>query len=357
MSRPASRRRTGAAASASTTSAIRRSRSRSRAGRPPAPACTASRFDGRYLYGSPTLEGYRRQRHGHLRPEESGEAGAGRALAHAGAMDRRRRDADLEGDAPPLPSSAAPRQPALHQLLAGRLRHHRHRGHGEAEVRLRPRLVAAVPVPDPQRDPGAVRDRRPQDPAGRRRGRDAPVRRDRRRSSGSSTSPRRTGRCRSRRSRSRSSTARRSPKHSAAISRSRRSPAPKFRPPGSCNGMRIIDIGRPRAPKEVARFVPDPPPGFDHPLSQRRVRGRPRADLPARPRARVPHPGADVGLDAGVVRAQAGTQMPLRRSSGSGLCRCLPGLIPCRLAARNGRAFEPRVSNLRERQDNEALSF
>jgi hypothetical protein len=32
-------------------------------------------------------------------------------------------------------------------------------------------------------------------------------------------------------------------------------------------GMRIIDIGRPRAPKEVARFVPDAPEGFDHPLS------------------------------------------------------------------------------------------
>jgi len=33
------------------------------------------------------------------------------------------------------------------------------------------------------------------------------------------------------------------------------------------HGMRIIDIGRPRAPKEVARFVPDAPQGFDHPLS------------------------------------------------------------------------------------------
>jgi hypothetical protein len=33
------------------------------------------------------------------------------------------------------------------------------------------------------------------------------------------------------------------------------------------NGMRIIDIGRPRAPKEVARFVPDAPQGFDHPLA------------------------------------------------------------------------------------------
>lgn len=32
-------------------------------------------------------------------------------------------------------------------------------------------------------------------------------------------------------------------------------------------GLRIIDIGRPRAPKEVARFVPDAPQGFDHPLS------------------------------------------------------------------------------------------
>ena len=36
---------------------------------------------------------------------------------------------------------------------------------------------------------------------------------------------------------------------------------------GDGAGMRIIDIGRPRAPKEVARFVPDAPQGFDHPLS------------------------------------------------------------------------------------------
>jgi hypothetical protein len=33
------------------------------------------------------------------------------------------------------------------------------------------------------------------------------------------------------------------------------------------NGLRIIDIARPRAPKEVARYIPDAPQGFDHPLS------------------------------------------------------------------------------------------
>ena len=31
------------------------------------------------------------------------------------------------------------------------------------------------------------------------------------------------------------------------------------------HGMRIIDIGRPQAPREVAHFVPDPAPGAARP--------------------------------------------------------------------------------------------
>jgi hypothetical protein len=33
------------------------------------------------------------------------------------------------------------------------------------------------------------------------------------------------------------------------------------------HGLRIIDIGRPHAPREVAHFVPDPAPGADRPAS------------------------------------------------------------------------------------------
>ena len=32
------------------------------------------------------------------------------------------------------------------------------------------------------------------------------------------------------------------------------------------NGLRVVDIADPPAPKEVASFVPDPPDGFDKPL-------------------------------------------------------------------------------------------
>ena len=60
------------------------------------------------------------------------------------------------------------------------------------------------------------------------------------------------------------------------------------------NGMRIIDIARPRAPKEVARFIPDPPPGTDHRLSNDVfVDDRGLIFLFDR-HSRVPHPGADV---------------------------------------------------------------
>ena len=83
----------------------------------------------------------------------------GRALVDAGTMDRRRRDADLEGHRPSLPPPDARRQPALRQLLARRLRHPRHRGHVEAEfvsgLDWRPPFPwpthTALPVPFPLR--------------------------------------------------------------------------------------------------------------------------------------------------------------------------------------------------------------
>jgi hypothetical protein len=32
------------------------------------------------------------------------------------------------------------------------------------------------------------------------------------------------------------------------------------------NGLRIVEIAKPHAPREAARFVPDPPPRFDAPI-------------------------------------------------------------------------------------------
>ena len=84
------------------------------------------------------------------------------------------------------------------------------------------------------------------------------------------------------------------------------------------HGMRIIDIAVPRAPREVAYFVPDPAPGAEASVQQRRVRRRPRADLPARPGARISYPGTDVSF---VIPGA-------RRSSGAGSPRNAPVLPP-----------------------------
>ena len=121
---------------------------------------------------------------------ESGKAAGSRPLVDAGAMDRRRRKADLGRHRAPLPSSDARRQPALHQLLARRLRHPRHRRHHQAEIRLGPRLEPALSLADAHRAAGAVSVARAARHAGRRRGRRASPRPARRRPScGWSTSP------------------------------------------------------------------------------------------------------------------------------------------------------------------------
>ena len=92
-----------------------------------------------------------RQRGRDHRLQRSGAAAGGGALVDAGAMDRRRRDPDLEGHGPSLSPSHALRRPALRELLARRLRDPRHRRHEQAEIRVRPRLEPAVPVADPHR--------------------------------------------------------------------------------------------------------------------------------------------------------------------------------------------------------------
>ncbi len=85
------------------------------------------------------------------RPRRPDQARADRQMVDAGAMGRRRRGADLAGKAAPLPSPAAPRQPALYELLARRLRHPRHRRHPQPDLYQRPRLEPALPVPNAYR--------------------------------------------------------------------------------------------------------------------------------------------------------------------------------------------------------------
>ena len=130
-------------------------------------------FDGRHVYMSPTLEGYVgtivmiMDLKDPARPQETGRWWMPGQWTAGGET------ADLAPDRAPLPSPAAAGQPALHQLLAGRLRHPRHRRHGQAEAGLRPRLVAAVRLPDAHGAAAALRHQWPPLHDRRRRGRAA----------------------------------------------------------------------------------------------------------------------------------------------------------------------------------------
>jgi len=209
----------------------------------------------------------------------------------AGAVGRGRRDAGLEGHHAPLPSPAAVRQSALHQLLAGRLCDPRHRRHGETQARLRPRLEPAVPVPDPQRVPVPfeINGRKilvvadedvfhlfPGPPAFlwivdvTMEDRPVPISTFQIEALDGTPQPK--------------ATACHQPVEKITGSEV---PAAWF-----AHGMRIIDIGRPQAPREVRAFRTRSGTRRRPAGEQRRVRGRARADLPARPRARLPHPGA-----------------------------------------------------------------
>ena len=55
------------------------------------------------------------------------------------------------------------------------------------------------------------------------------------------------------------------------------------------HGLRLVDVADPFAPREVGRYVPDPPEGHARRLLQRCHRGRPRPPLPDRPPARCRH--------------------------------------------------------------------
>ncbi len=74
--------------------------------------------DGRYAYISSEEEGYLGDIVVILDMADPTKPDGDRQMVDAGAMDRRRRDSDLAGAAASLPPPAAPRQPALYQLLA-----------------------------------------------------------------------------------------------------------------------------------------------------------------------------------------------------------------------------------------------
>ncbi len=254
-------------------------------------------FDGRYVYGSPELDGYLGNVVGIIdfqnpaRPELVGKWWMPGQWTAGG------ENADLGRHRPSLPPPDAPRQPALRQLLARRLRHPQHRRHHQAEIHLRPRLESAVSLADAHGAAGAVSGARTPDHAGGGRRRRAPRPRLAARFYGSSTSPTKRGQFPSPAFRWRRKTARLKPDYtglhqSCEEIRSTEIPIAWF-----AHGLRIVDIANPHAPREVASFMPDVPQGRQARAEQRRLLRRPRAHLSDRPHTRTSHPRTHVTSD------------------------------------------------------------
>src|SRR5262249_43243128 len=124
-------------------------------------------FDGRYVYGSPELDGYLGNVvsiidfHEPERPEEVGRWWMPGQWAAGGPGAGGRRKATLAGTgSSPPPSDAGWHSPVC-QLLARGLCHPRHRRHDQAEVRLRAGLEPAIPLADSHRTAGSVSAARP----------------------------------------------------------------------------------------------------------------------------------------------------------------------------------------------------
>ena len=93
--------------------------------------------------------GLHRQHHHDPRPQGSGAPRGSRALVDPGAVGRRRRALPVgELHRAALPSSAAPGQPALRELLAPRHLHPRHQRPVEAQARRRGRQEPGVSASD-----------------------------------------------------------------------------------------------------------------------------------------------------------------------------------------------------------------
>ena len=86
-------------------------------------------FDGRYAYISTEQEGYIGTIVMILDLKDPDQARRGRPLVDARPVDRRRRNAELEGEEPPLPPSDPARRSPVCQLLVRRRRHPRHQRH------------------------------------------------------------------------------------------------------------------------------------------------------------------------------------------------------------------------------------
>ena len=231
----------------------------------------------------------------------------------AGTVDGGRRDADVAGAASPLPSPDPPRQPALRELLARRLRDPRHRGHEQ------PRFVSGLDWTPPFAHPTHTTLPIPFPLHGRRVmlvsdedvAKLAPsaavvplARRHHRRDASCAV---------------RELPGRRGRRHPAAAVH-RLSPAvrggARHRDPRGLVRPRAprVDIADPHAPREVASFVPPVPDGATRVVQQRRLSRRARAPLPDRPRPRRAHPRARVvGAESArrVPRARARDEMQL----------------------------------------------
>ena len=182
----------------------------------------------------------------------------------------------------------------------------RHRGHVKAEVRLRSRLVAAVPLPDPHRAADAVRHPGPPLYGGLGRGRVPPGRRR----AGLHVGDRHHQRARAGAGVELSG---RRHRRQAMATRNTGCHQPCEKVFGTeipfawfAQGLRIIDIKNPQAPREVAWYMPDRPPGTDPRVEQRSDRRRPRPDLSDRP----PAGPVDCRADMIVRGSQVGTFEP-----------------------------------------------
>ena len=223
-------------------------------------------FDGRYLYGSPTFEGYRGNIVGIFdlqdptRPQEvgrwwmpgqwiaGGETPTWEGTNHRCHHPLRMGDRPLYRSGRAVSSSSTSpiyRSPSSYRASTG-ARH----SHVQPIVRCRcrSRSTAASCWWSPTRTSSTCFRGRPP-------------------SSGSSTSPTKSVQCRLRPSRSTRSDGTPQPKATGCHQPIEKITGTEIPAAWFAHGMRIIDIAVPRAPREVAYFVPDPAPGQKRPSS------------------------------------------------------------------------------------------
>ena len=221
-------------------------------------------FDGRYAYISPEMDGYVGNIVMILDLADPAQPRRGRALVDAGAVDGRRRDADVD---------RAAQHRCHHPIRLGN-RLYVSYWHGgfvildiedmaKPKLRLGARLEPAVPAPDPHRAADPVPDSTAAASCS------SPTRtccrssqpRRRRRSCGWSTSPTRRGRCRSRSFQVEGIDGTPQPEFTGCHQPSEEMRGTEIPVAWFAHGLRIVDIANPHAPREVAHFMPRRPAG------------------------------------------------------------------------------------------------